>query len=90
VVSMLTRILVVAIATTALAVSPASALPLPPDRTDNTPAPVVVTAPDRPASSGFDLGDAAIGAGGLLALLTLGGSGTLAIRRMRAASSART
>jgi hypothetical protein len=53
--------------------------------------PIRVAAPQRPTGSGFDVGDAAIGAGGALTLVvaTLGGAAVLVRRRHRLGATSR-
>jgi hypothetical protein len=88
--SKLSHKLAVGAATMAVTAAPAAAmpqLPYPPASSDGLQAPIAVPAgAPQSAAGGFDFGDAAIGAGTLLALLAVGGSGTLVVRRMRAPS----
>lgn len=80
----LTKTLALVAATGAAAAPVASAMPLrdapPVGSAAYAPQPQVI----QPAqSNGFDVGDAAIGAGATIGLLVLAGGGTFAVSRMR-------
>ena len=78
------RPLAVIVATGAIAAPAASAMVPPQDDSlsaaASSPAPEIVTVD---SSSGFDVGDAAIGAGAAVAVLLVGAGGTFAVQRSR-------
>lgn len=76
-----TRTLAVAATVGAVAAPGASAMLPPPDPVSHAPArPVVI---EQPPASGFDYGDAAIGAGLALTVLVAGTGGAVALHRAR-------
>jgi hypothetical protein len=80
----LTRTALAALALVAVAAPSAAALPIDPvlpPGDKQTPAPDVVTRTVRVDSTGFDCGDAGLGAVGMLSVLALGAGAVVVVRR---------
>jgi hypothetical protein len=89
-ISKLFRALLVMALTAAVAAAPVAARIPPPDPPGLSAysEPLAPTAGDSHSASGFNVTDAAIGAGSVIALLVLAGSGMVVVRRTRAAHGA--